>query len=355
MRKLSKVWWFNIATTALAITISLLIAFMIIFMVSDQPLDAVNSLLFGPLSSLRNFGTVIETMITISFTGMAVCVMFQGGQFNLGAEGAFFIGAITASAITTKLSLHPGMLMFVAIVGGGLAGMLLCYIPAILRAKFNADEMVSSLMLNYVALYLGLYLLNTFLRDPNFGMLASYKIPPDAKLTQFIPKTRIHTGVFIVAILIFLIYIFIYRTRTGYSIRVLGNNPNFAHYSGIKVGSAIVISQVVGGAIAGIGGSVELLGMYERFQWTSLPGYGWDGVIIAILARNKPQYVPIAALFLSYLRIGSSIMARLTDVPYELIIVIQSIMIVLITASALLGRLRHKMVVKEAIAHGQSI
>jgi len=349
----SKTWWFNIATTALAIAISLTLAFIIIFIVSDQPLEAINSLLLGPLSSVRNLGTVIEMMITVSFTGLAVSIMFQAGQFNLGAEGAFFLGALTAAAVATSLHLPPLILTVISILAGTAVGALLCFIPAILRSRLNADEMVSSLMLNYVALYLGIYILNNYLRDPDFGMLASFRISQEVKLTQFISRTRIHTGVFIIAALLIMAYFFIYKTKTGYSIRVVGQNIKFANYSGIKVHATIVISQIIGGAIAGMGGAVELLGMYERFQWTALPGYGWDGVIIAILARNNPQFIPIAAFFLSYLRIGSSIMARLTDVPYELITVIQSIMIILITATALLGRLKQRMIIKEAIANGQ--
>lgn len=351
----SKAWWFNIATTALAILISLAIAFIIIFLVSKEPLAAINALMLGPVSSLRNFGTVVEMMITITFTGLAVSVMFQAAQFNLCAEGSFFAGAVAAAAVATKLALPPVIGTVICLLVGAAAGAFVCYIPALLKAHLNASEMVSSLMLNYVVLFLGLFVLNFFLRDPSFGMLASYQIPESTRLAQFVPKTRIHTGLFIAIALVILLYLFIYKTRIGYSIRVLGQNAKFAHYSGIGVGSVIIVSQLVGGGIAGLGGSVELLGMYSRFQWTSLPGYGWDGVIIAILARNKPQYVPLAALFLSYLRIGSGIMARMTDVPNELIIIIQAIMIMLVTAQALLGRLKHRLIVKEAITNGQNI
>ena len=349
----NKTGLFNVATTALAIGISLTIAFIIIFIVSDDPMKAINALLLGPATSVRNFGSVIEMMITISFTGLAVCVMFQAAQFNMGAEGAFFLGAVAAAAVSTKLSLPPYLSIPLSLLAGAVVGGLLCYIPAILKAKLNASEMVSSLMLNYVSLFAGLFVLNFFLRDPNFGMLASEKIDEANKLVQFIPKTRIHTGIFIIAILIVAVYLLLYRTKTGYKIRCVGDNFKFANYSGIKVGGAIIAAQVIGGMIAGLGGSVEILGIYDRFQWTSLPGYGWDGIIIAILARNKPQYVPLAAFFLSYLRIGSSIMARVTDVPNELIVVIQAIMIMLVTATALLGRLKHKYIIKEAVANGQ--
>ncbi len=346
--------WFNAATTALAIVISLAIAFVIIFIVSDDPGQAIRSLVVGPLSSVRNFGTVIETMITITFTGLAVCVMFQAGQMNMAAEGAFFLGAMAAAAVSTMLNLPSVLSILFSLLAGAFTGAVLCLVPAALRAKFGASEMVSSLMLNYVSLYLGLFFLNYFLRDASFGMLASPAVDSSKKLTQFIPKTRVHTGIFIAVLLVFVVYILIYKTKTGYNIRCVGNNASFANYSGLKVGSAIVASQVIGGAIAGLGGGVELLGMYDRFQWTTLPGYGWDGIIIAILARNKPQFIPLSAFFLSYLRIGSSIMARTTDVPAELITVIQAIMIMLVTATALLGKLRHRFVIKEAMANGDS-
>jgi len=273
----------------------------------------------------------------------------------MGAEGSFFLGAITAAAVATKLSLPSPLNIIAAILAGAAIGAVFCFIPAIMKAKLNASELVSSLMLNYVALFTGLFFLNYFLRDPDFGMLASYQIPKSAKLVQFIPKTRIHTGIFIVIALIILVYIFLYKTKSGYAIRVVGQNEKFANFSGIQVGGAIVLSQVLGGAIAGIGGSVELLGMYDRFQWTSLPGYGWDGIIIAILARNKPHFVPLAAFFLAYLRIGSGIMARTTDVQNELITMIQAIMIMLVTATALLEKLKHKKVIKEVLANGQNI
>ncbi len=342
---------FDSLTTLVAIGISLGIAFIIIFAIADSPFEAIKALAVGPFSSVRNFGTVIEMTITISFTGIAVCMMFQASQFNMGAEGAFFLGALTTAAVSTSFNLPPFLSITLSLLCGALIGAIVCGIPAVLKTRFNADEMVSSLMLNYISLFIGLYFLNYFLRDTSFGMLATPKIDAAKKFVQFIPKTRIHTGIFIIIPVIVLAYIFIYKTKMGYNIRCVGQNIKFAHYSGIQVGSTVILSQVIGGAIAGLGGSVEIFGMYDRFQWTSLPGYGWDGIIIAILARNKPQFVPLAAFGLSYLRIGSSIMARVTNVPNELISVIQAIMIMLVTSTALFSRWKQQQIVKETLAH----
>ncbi|MBR0596560.1 ABC transporter permease [Sinanaerobacter chloroacetimidivorans] len=343
---------FSAATTAIAIIISLAIAFIIILFVSDAPGDAVKALLLGPVSSFRNFGTVITLASTVTFTGLAVCIMFQASMFNMCAEGSFFLGALIAAAAATSFQLPAGIGLIVPLLCGALTGAILCFIPAILKARVNANEMVSSLMLNYIALFIGLYLMNTYFRDDTFGALASHKLPAASVLIKCVPGTSIHIGVFLAIILIIVSYLFIYKTKAGYRIRVMGQNADYAKYAGLSVGGAIILSQALGGAIAGLGGAVEVMGMYARFQWTSLPGYGWDGVIIAILARNKPQYVPLAALFLAYLRVGANVMARGTDVPSEIITVIQAIMIMLVTATALLSRLKQKTVVKEALANG---
>nr|WP_315021301.1 ABC transporter permease [uncultured Aminipila sp.] len=346
--------WFSSATTILAVVISLFIAFILIMIFSDNPGDSISDLLTGPFSSKRNLGNVISMASTFTFTGVAICIMFQASLFNVAAEGAFFMGAMFAAAAATLWQLPVGLTLVVPMIIGAVTGAIICFIPGILKAKYNADELVSSLMLNYIVLYLGLYLLNTYIRDPKFGALASYQLPAASKISNLIQGTSVNNGIIIAIILVIISYVFLYRTKTGYSVRILGQNKDYANYSGIKVAKVIVISQLAGGAVAGLGGAVEVMGMYGRFQWTSLPGYGWDGVIVAILAGNKPQLVPIAAIFLAYLRIGANVMARSGDVPSELITVIQAVMIILVTASALLSHIKKKVIIKEALSDGQN-
>ena len=340
---------FNTLTTALAIIISLLIATVIILVVSDDPVNALKVFLLGPLKSKRMIGSIVTTAIPITFTGLAVCIMFQASMFNMCAEGAFFLGALSAAGVATTFG-FPGILgIIVPMCAGVLTGVIIAFIPAFLKAKFGASEMVSSLMFNYIALYLGLYILNTKLRDQSFGALATNKLPENSMLPTIIEKTSVHFGVILAIIAIIVSYMFVYKTKTGHKIRVMGQNPTFAKYAGINVSAIIIISQVIGGGLAGFGGAVEVMGMYKRFQWTSLPGYGWDGIALAILARNKPQFIPFAALFLAYIRVGASTMASGSNVPKELITVIQAIMILLVTANALLAGIKKKIVVKEAM------
>lgn len=336
------------AKTLLAIGISLLIAFLIIFIVSDKPGEAISIFLTGPVSSLRRIGSIITTAIPIIFTGLAVCIMFQANMMNMGAEGSFFLGAFAAAAITTKINFSGILAIIVPMLVSVLVGAFLCAIPAFMKAWLDASEMVSSLMLNYASLYFGLYLLNSNLRDQSFGALATHKIPQNARLSNLVARTSIHSGLILAIVFVFMCYMFLYKTKTGFKIRAYGQNSKFAQYAGISASSMIMISQLLGGALAGLGGYVEIMGMYDRFQWTSLPGYGWDGIMLAILARNKPQYIPLAAVFLAYLKVGASSMAISTDVPSEIITVMQAIMIMLVTAQALLRNWRQTMILKGA-------
>ncbi|NLI88941.1 MAG: ABC transporter permease [Epulopiscium sp.] len=341
--------FFQVATTLIAVTISLLLACIIILFVSAEPMNAISTLLFGPIRSLRNFGNIIELMTTFMFTGLAISIMFQAGQFNVSVEGAFFLGGLISGGLISTLTLPGPITFIVAVTGGVLAGAIVTSIPGVLKAKFGASELVSSLMMNYVALYFGLFLLNNVFRDHSFGMLATHKIPKKYKLPVIVPGTRIHLGFILVVILIIVVTLFLFRTKTGYQIRSVGENTTFSKYTGVKIGKTVFLAQLLGGIIAGLGGTSEILGMYSRFQWTSLPQYGWDGVIVALLAGEKPQNVPLAAFFLAYLRIGSDLMARATDVPTELIIIIQAVIILLVTASALLSKFKQRSTVKEVI------
>ncbi len=340
---------FEIYRTGLVILIALLLSLVIILLVSDVPGEAMKLFLTGPLDSLRHFGNVLEMMVPLLFTGLAISVMFSASQFNLGAEGAFFFGAIGAAFIAVNWNLPPVIHPMVAILWGGIIGSVFCGIPGFLKIKWGSSELVSSLMFNYIAYFFGLYLINYFLRDVNAGAMVSYPFAESAKLIRIIPKTRVHFGLIIAALAVVFTAVFLHRTRWGYRIIVIGRNIRFAKYAGINTDRAILLSQVLGGFIAGAGGSIEVLGLYRRFTWQLLPGYGWTGIIVAILARNNPIYIPVAAFFLAYMRIGADIMSRSTDMPNEFVAIIQGLIIILIAASSFLAKQRHKMVVKEAM------
>ncbi|SHH72891.1 ABC transporter permease [Sporanaerobacter acetigenes] len=339
---------FEILRSIVAVFIALILGFVIILFISDEPIDTIYSFIFGPLQSFRHIGNVIEMAIPLIFAGLAASVVFQANLFNLGAEGIFYFSGVMAAIVGVFFTLPKGIHPFVAILIAGVVGGLINFVPGYLKAKWNASELVTSLMFNNILFGIGLYIVNYFLRDPFALATVSYKFKPTAKLSVLIPGTRIHSGIILVIFAVIFTYYFLYKTKWGYALRMTGLNRNFADYSGIDSFKVIIYSHVIAGVLAGIGGGTEILGMYNRFQWQSLPGYGFDGTLVAMLARNNPIGVVGAALFLAYIRTGADMMARMTDVPSEMVAIIQAIIILLISAERFLKPLKQKMILKEA-------
>ena len=340
---------FDILRTILSVLIAIGISFIIIFMLSDQPFEAIKYLLIGPLTSKRNMGNVIEAMIPLIFTGTGVCIMFSANQINLAGEGAFHVGGLFAACVGMSLTARF-VTPTAALIVAGVAGAIFTAIPAVMKIKTTANEMVSSLMINYLALNFGNYMLNNVIGDPK-ASAASYALSDTAELPVLLDGTRIHVGLIIAIAVAVLGYMFLYRTKFGYELRLTGENEEFARYSGISIVRVILLSQLLGGFVAGLGGGVEMLSpLYSRFTWTSLMGYGWDAIIICTLAKKNPLYTPFAALFLAYLRTGASIMARRTDVTLEIVQITQGIIILLVVAEQFLSKYKHKLIAKEAKA-----
>lgn len=329
---------FQIIRTGVSMAAAILVAFIIILVVSDQPLESIRIFLMQPFSSGRYLGNIIETAIPLVFSGLAMSLLFRTGLFNLGGEGVFFMAGITGSMIAIWFKLPFFLLPVLCLVVGALTGALIMAVPGILRAKWGTNEMVISLMMNNIVYGVGCYILNTVMRDPTVSSLVSYKYRSTSLLPTILSGTRVHAGAVIAVVCAVLVYIYMQRTKGGYEMRVTGTNPEFAKYSGINVKKVIVTVHLLAGAIAGCGAIVQCLGMHKRFEWTSLPGYGFDGAMIAMLANNSPLGVIGAALFVGYLRVGADLVNRFADIPTEMIAILQSIIILLISAEKLLHK-----------------
>jgi simple sugar transport system permease protein len=340
--------YFTLIRTIIAILIGIIITIFLIYIISQMPGYSLEQFFFGPLQSKGRLANVLENASPMIFCGIAIAVAFQAKQFNIGAEGALFLSAAVGTAFGVSTHMPPILHIPLVLVVAGATGAAWGFIPGLLKAKWGASELVASLMMNYLAYYLGLYLINYHFRDKNAGFLVSYRLPETAWLSQFIPGTRIHGGIVLSVIFALLVYYFLYHTTSGYEIRTTGFNQKFARFGGINVFKVILLSQVIAGMIAGIGGMTEIMGIHRRFNWQMSPGYGWDGVIVAIIGRNHPLLIIFAALFLSYLRVGGQILNLIADVPSELVSVIQAVIITLITAEAFLGQWKYKITMKEA-------
>lgn len=337
---------FEVLRTILAILISLAIIIVVIAIVSDDPLEAVKTLLTGPLTSRRRFANVIELMIPLAFTGLALTIIFTTKRYNLAADSAFYMGAMIAVFVAIFSPLPPFLTIILALLAGFLVGAIIGGIPGVLNWKFSADVLVVSLMLNYVVGFLVKYFFNYVVRDPSKMNQQSYPLPEGVSLGKLIPKTNIHFGLIIMLAVVILAYIVFYKTKWGYTLRTVGSNEKFARYTGIDVPKVVLLAQVIGTGIAGLGGSVEMLGIYKSFMWIDTPGYGFDGVIIATLARLNPKNIPLAAFFLAYVRTGADILNRTSNIPAEIVSIVQATIILLIAAQAFLSKWKAREIVK---------
>ena len=328
---------FGALKTAIAFLIASLSSVVVICISSDSPWENISIFFLSPFQDAYSLSYVVTQAVPLIFTGTAVCIMTRCKQFNMFVEGAFFLGAFAAAWMAPALPFPPVLLPLFCMIAAAVISGIVGYIPAKLKAGLGVNEFVSSLMLNFIVLWVVLYLLYHVVVSDEI-----YKTPlleENMKLPFLDYDNDLSSSILFALGIAVLGGIFLFKTKWGYRIRMTGDNPAFAEYVGIRTERPVVYSQVIGAGVAGFGGAAFFLGNYYRFDWEALPQYGFDGFVIAIMANNNPFLVPIASLFLAYLRVGALNMARLGDVPNDVIYMIQAIIIILFGATALFKKL----------------
>lgn len=330
-----KIWrdaGFELLRTLIALCISIAFAALVISLTSKSPGESVRTFFLAPFESGYTIGKIFTEAVPLMFTGAAVCLMIQSGQFNMFVEGAFFAGGLIGAVVGAGLHLPAFILPLAAMLIAAVITGAIGYVPAKLKSNLGINEFVTSLMFNFIVYWVCMYLFTYKFCDPDYSSLATPLLSDTAKLPYLNYDNEVSSNILIALAVVLLSAIFLYRTKWGYAMRMTGGNRNFAEYSGIRTKSVIVYSQVIGSAIAGFGGAAFILGNFYRFNWKALPNYGFDGFVVAIIAKNNPLLVPLAALFMGYLRTGAMEMARLSDVPNEVVYIIQALMMILVGA-----------------------
>ncbi len=323
--------------TLLAAVFAVLSGIILIFIVSKSPVLSVKNFLLAPFLRSYNFYYLLIAMVPITFAGLALCIVYQARYLTLIVDSCVYMGAVVATVVGIYLPLPAGIHPAVAMLLSGLAGGLIGLLPAILRIKWRANELVSSLMLNYVFYFLGSCVIIYFLRDRKQSILASLPFLPTFALPKLVPNTQIHAGFIVAAVFVVLVSLLIYRTKWGFEIRLVGANPRFAQYAGLSVSAVVLYAHFISGFIGGVGGAVEMAGLYKAFIWQMDPSYAWDGVIVAMLARRNPKFVPVSAFFLAYLRVGADFMSRRGDVAFEFITMLQGLIILILASDRIVN------------------
>ncbi|MDZ7841268.1 MAG: ABC transporter permease [Gammaproteobacteria bacterium] len=332
--------WLNFALPVFAVLATLVLCGGLIIAAGANVLEAYIALFGGAFGSRIN---IVETLVKAAplvFTGLAVAVAFRAKFWNIGAEGQLLAGAMAAAYIGALEGLPVWTLVPLMILGGAMAGGLWASIPAFLKVRFRVDDVVATLMLNFVIFYGMMALLSGPWKDSLSGYPDSPDIRMDAEYPILLEATRLHLGVLLATVGAVLVWLLMTRTTLGFSIRSVGENARAAAHAGIPVKRVVFVTAVLSGGLAGLAGVGEVAGLHFQVMASLSPGYGYTGIVIAMLARLNPLGVIPAAVFFAAVATGAETMSRATGVPVYLGDVIQGASLICMLVALLFTQYR---------------
>ncbi len=327
----------------LAILTAMIIGGVIIALVGGNPFAAYMGLAQGAFGSFKALSETAIWATPYIFAGLAVALAFKGGLFNIGAEGQLALGAVVAAwvgyALPDMLGIAlPGWLhLFLSIALGTLAGALWAAIPGLLKAYTGGHEVINTIMMNYIALNITSFLLNGPMKDksPTNVIARTPLIEEGARLPLLFEGFRVHWG-FILALAVAAgIWWLLWKTTLGFEIRTVGANPDAAKYAGINVKRTIVLTMALSGMLAGMAGTIEVTGLNYRHELGFSIGYGFDAIAIALLGKIHPLGVVLSSILFAAMRNGATRMQFLTQIPVDIISVIQALILLFVAADAI--------------------
>lgn len=320
----------------MAVGAALVIGLALILLIGKSPVEAAGALLLSAFGSVDSIAETLVNTIPLILTGLSVALAFRCGLFNIGGEGQYIAAQVVTAYLAYAISLPGWLHPTVALLGGALAGGLWGALPGALKAYRGVHEVVNTIMLNYVALFGSQYLLTHYMKKP--GQLpVSHDALPSALLAPLIPGTRLTTGLLWALLAAALVYVLLWRTVLGYEIRAVGLSPQAAEYGGVPVARRMVSAMLLAGALSGLAGSVQILGLQGRFyEPFGFSGYGFDGIAVALVGRNHPVGVVLAAILFGILERGGPAMQAVAGVPKAVTWIIQATVIFLIATDGVI-------------------
>ena len=328
----------------LAILTALIVGGIIIKVVGGNPFLAYQGLIEGSLGSKKALSETAVWATPYIFAGLAVALAFKGGLFNIGAEGQLAVGAVFSALVGYALPEWLGFPLPIyihlplAIIVGMLMGGVWAAIVGALKAYTGGHEVINTIMMNYIALNTTSYLLNGVMKDksPTNVIARTPLIAASARIPAIFDGLRVHWGFVLALFVAAFIWWLLNKTTLGFEIRTVGANPDAAKYAGINVKRTIIVTMLLSGMLAGLAGAIEVTGLNYRHQLGFSIGYGYDAIAIALLGRSHPLGVVLAAILFAAMRNGSTRMQLLTQMPVDLISVIQALILLFVAADAII-------------------
>jgi len=330
------------AVVVLSILAAMGIGAVILLAIGADVFKTYMVILTEPLKNKIGITEVLLRTIPLTIIALGITVAYRSGIINIGAEGQMAMGILSTTAIALLFpDLPRGVLIPFAILAGAVGGGIWGFIPGFLKAKLEVSELLSTVMLNYIAAQLYTFFLRGPMLDPaelttGSGTPQSMRLTRNLDLTRLIPGTRIHTGIFIALALAVVIYLILWKTSFGYKMRAAGAQERAARYGGINVPRYLIIAMIISGAFAGMAGAIEIAGVHRRAIEGVTSGYGFSGIVVALFGGLHPAGIVPAAFFFGLLIYGADMTQRLVGVPANMVQVLQGIIILVIVSSKMI-------------------
>lgn len=348
----------SVALPFVAIICAFIVAAILLFCTGYNPLEAAQSIITGSFGSKRAVALTLVNSTPLLLTGVAVAVAFQASSFNIGAEGQFFAGAL--GAVLVEGVLHnfnaPAFLMIpTMLLGAFLLGGIYGAIPGYLKAKRGCSEAVTSVMLSSVMLLLIGYLCNGPIQEPTGIYSETAPIAESAKLPYIWSGTMLHAGYLLAIVVAILAYFMLEKTTFGFKIKTVGQNGLAAEYAGINNKLMCVSTLALSGAIAGLAGATEVMGVAWKLYTGISPGYGYNAIAVALLGKLNPITIIFSSMLFGALNTGCSQMARMIGVPSALSSLMQALVLLFVVAFSMLeGRIAQRLFAQHKKENGKS-
>jgi len=333
----------RILVTILSVVLGLITGGVLLLATGENPIEVYRAMLSGALGNRYGIAETLVKQTPLLLTGLGVAVAFRMQLWNIGAEGQFYFGAIGAAAVALFIlpaDISPWLMIPGMMAAGMIGGALWGFIPGFLRAFTGANETITSLLLNYVAIFFADYLLHGPWKNPAaFGFPGTETFPENAWLPRY-DNYRVHLGLLFGLVAAMLLMIIFRRTRWGYEVGVIGQNTRAARYAGMSTRKMIVIVMMVSGALAGLAGMSEVAGIGQQLQRNLSPGYGYTAIIVAWIGRLHPFGIVLVSFLLAALYVGGDQLQTSMGLPASIAPMLQGILLFFLLGGDMLTRYR---------------
>ncbi len=337
----SRIWRSDLISGVMVVIVSLLLGAVLMVIYGSNPLIAYGALLKSAFGSINNISETLIKACPLILAGLGTAVAYRCKFWNIGSEGQIYVGAITATLIgTAPLSLPTGIHILLVMVAGFIGGAAYAFIPAFLKGRLKVNEVITTIMLNYIAINLVAYLVHGPMRDAESYLPLSRRFMDAANLPVLIPRTRFNLGLVLALLAAIAVYFLIWRTVMGYRIRAVGENVKAARIGGINPLRTLLWAGLISGGLSGLAGSIEIAGLQHRLIEHFSPGYGYLAIAVALVGDLRPLGIVIAAVLFGALLSGSNAMQTAANVPATIIYVIEGMIIMIISARLISRRLK---------------